>query len=172
MNEKKRQKLLKEIGIEKIENKLRISDWLEISRSGNLSEEFIREFQGKLRWGNLSICQKMSENFIREFSNKVEWKFISNYQQMSESFIREFNNEVDWLIISRKHTLSDEFIEEFKEKIRWKLYLQEKYVKYDIIKKNIFRTNIKNIDEFKTLHLNKKQKRDINKLLKLKQIFN
>jgi hypothetical protein len=171
LDHKERQNLLEEIGIEKLENELTVANWELISRRKNLSEEFIREFQKKLNLNTLFQYNKLSEDFIREFIHKVDWYIISYYQQLSESFIREFSNKVDWFAISETHYFSDEFIEEFKEKIHWKIFFQENYVKYEIIKRNILRTNIKHIDEFKTFHLNETQIREIDKLLKLKRIF-
>jgi hypothetical protein len=67
--------------------------------------------------------------------------------------------------------MSEEFVEEFKEKIYWVSHFEEVCVDYAIIKKYIFRTDFKSTDEFKTSHLNKKQKHDIDKLLKLKHLF-
>ena len=55
----------------------------------------IKEFKGKVKWKEISICQKLSEDFIREFKDKVEWVWISRYQKLSEDFIREFKNKVD-----------------------------------------------------------------------------
>ena len=36
-----------------------------------LSEYFIREFQDKVQWEHISICQKLSEEFIGEFKDKI-----------------------------------------------------------------------------------------------------
>jgi hypothetical protein len=171
MDKGKRQNLLKEIGVERLENELSISEWERISKSGKLLEGFIREFQEKLHWDTLSIYQKMSENFIREFIHKIDWFFISEYQQLSESFIREYSDKVDWYSISETHIFSDGFMEEFKENISWKKYFKENYVNYSIIKKYIFRTDIKSTEQFKSYHLSEAQKCEINKLLKLKHMF-
>ena len=35
-----------------------------------------KEFENKVDWDNISICQKLSENFITEFKDKVDWKSI------------------------------------------------------------------------------------------------
>jgi hypothetical protein len=67
--------------------------------------------------------------------------------------------------------MSEEFVEEFKKKIYWESHFEELCVDYNIIKKYILRTDFESIDEFETSHLNEKQKRDINNLLKLRQIF-
>jgi hypothetical protein len=136
-----------------------------------LSEDFIREFQDKVDWKMVSMHSKLSEDFLREFSEKVEWFFLSYDQILSENFIREFKNRVHWSFISGYQILSDNFIEEFKDRIRWKMYFEEKEASFDIIKKYIFKTDLENITEFKTNHLNDIQIREIDKLLKLKHLF-
>lgn len=51
-------------------------EWEWVSINSNLSEDFIREFQDKLNWYNISEYQKLSEDFIREFQYEVEWNLI------------------------------------------------------------------------------------------------
>ena len=89
-----------------------------------LSEDFIREFQDKLNWGNISYCQKLSENFIREFQHKVDWEYISLGQKISEDFVREFKYKIHWHNICRNYHLADELSEEFFKEFRDKLDLE------------------------------------------------
>jgi hypothetical protein len=147
MVENKRQDLLNENGIEKLEKNIEDSDWVQISK-----------------------C-KLSREFVREFQEKLYWKTYCDYHRMSEDFIREFENKVNWIHISKTHNLSEDFIIEFKEKINWKLYLQKHSVNYNIIRKFIFSTDIKNTDDFITSHLYETQISEIARLLKLKKIF-
>ena len=67
-------------------------------------EEF-RKNPDNQNWENISCHQKLSEEFIREFQHKVKWRIVSYYQTLSESFIREFQDKVDWYIISYKQKL-------------------------------------------------------------------
>ena len=65
-----------------------------MSKYQKLSESFIRKFQDKLDWSELSQNQILSEPFIREFQDKVDWYYISRYQELSEPFIREFQDKL------------------------------------------------------------------------------
>jgi hypothetical protein len=48
----------------------------------------------------ISINQTLSEDFIREFQDRVKWFWISRNQKLSEDFIREFQDRVNWDYIS------------------------------------------------------------------------
>lgn len=83
-------------------------DWIGISCSQKLSEEFIREFKDRVSWIDISRCQKLSEEFIREFKGRVYWKYISRYQKLSGEFIREFKDIIDieiYKAVNRKISL-------------------------------------------------------------------
>ena len=91
--------------------------WKDISLYQILSGDFIREFQDRLDWDYISRNQKLSESFIREFKYKVYWYNISKYQKLSEDFIREFQDKVVWYCISEYQTLSESFIREFQDRL-------------------------------------------------------
>ena len=93
--------------------------WKVISAAPKLSEDFIREFQDKVKWNNISWYQKLSEDFIRVFQDKVNWDGISSRQNLSENFIMEFQNKVDWYGISEYQKLSEDFIREYQDKVEW-----------------------------------------------------
>ena len=94
-------------------------NWHDISTYQTLSEDFIREFKDRVNWHCVSACQKLSENFIREFEDSVDWYNISKYQKLSENFIREFQDYVDWANISCYQKLSEDFIRKFKDRVNW-----------------------------------------------------
>ena len=143
-----RRKLLEEIGIETPEYKITPQKWEDICIDYTLSEEFIREFQDQIDWRNVSTYQKMTENFIREFEDKVCWYRVPTSQSLSDRFVIEYNNKVDW-----------------------EFYFYYTEGSFPIMKKYISKTNHKNCSEFKTKHLNQKQKEEIERLLKLKNVF-
>lgn len=87
-------------------------------------EVFIREIVGNKKfkkdsifWFTISKSQDLSEGFIREYQNEVNWGCISAYQNLSEDFIREFKDRVNWFNISFFQILSQPFIEEFKDRL-------------------------------------------------------
>ena len=186
--------LLEKNGIKKKENELFLSDWEELSELRILSEEFIREFKDKVDWYLVSIYQVLSEGFIREFKDDVVWSYISQYQTLSEDFIREFQNEleweeiteeqnlsenfirefqqkVDWGWISEKYKVTDAFLIEFKDKIDWNVYFDFNVPSFVIYKKFIYKTHFIDLDGLNTSLLDDNQKRDIEKILKLKYVF-
>ena len=68
-----RQNLLKEIGIFKDELVLAYTDWYVISCSGKLSEEFMKEFNEEIHWGDLFSHQVLSNYFLIEIQNVINW---------------------------------------------------------------------------------------------------
>ena len=63
-------------------------NWIEISRTPNLSEDFIRDFKDQVDWKLISQYQTLSEDFIREFADQLEWSQICQHQTLSEDFIK------------------------------------------------------------------------------------
>ena len=80
------------------------NDW-KFYLHNKLSENFIREFQNKVNWDEVSRCQKLSEDFIREFKNKVNWVCISIYQKLSKDFKKEFKKELNCKLTIYDQTL-------------------------------------------------------------------
>ncbi len=108
-------------------------NWYRLSCSPRtLSEDFIREFQDKVAWYEISYHQKLSENFIREFKDKVGWINMVCYQKLSENFMREFQDKLSWVYVSRCQKLSEDFIREFKDRVDWHdiFYYQKLSVKF------------------------------------------
>ena len=166
-----RQTLLQNAGIYILENELTIRDWVEISSSKNLSDDFIMEFQDQLQWFVVSQNQNLSEEFIRKYKDKVAWDYISYHQKLSENFIREFQDRVEWYSITKVQHLSDNFIIEFREKINFELYFIYQEASFLIMKKFILKTSHRNTKEFKTSHLTDIQRKEIEKILSLKYTF-
>ena len=166
-----RQHLLKQIGITKSVSEIRLLEWCRISEHNVLSEEFIREFQGKLSWGAISEFQKLSEGFIREYKDKMFWYNVSKHQKLSEDFIREFQPTIRWVAVSEFQNLTDDFIIEFQDKILWDIYFQSQKASFNIMKKFLLKSNMKELVHFKSSHLTVEQKQAIEKMLKLKYMF-
>ena len=74
--------------------------WLWISSYQKLSESFIEKHEGWVSWGSISINQKLSESFIEKYADRVNWDYISIYQKLSEEFRIKHNltiSEHSWL---------------------------------------------------------------------------
>ena len=80
---------LTEKQIQEIRRDSEKQDWINISCE-SLTEDFMREFQYKLVWLNITCHQILSEEFIREFQNKLNWSDIAYYQVLSEESILKF----------------------------------------------------------------------------------
>ena len=170
MNEH-RQNLIEQLGIKKMEKELTNFDWLDISRFCKLSEDFIREFNNEVKWNYISLKQVLSEDFIREFIDEIKWYAISKHQILSENFISEFANQVDWWAISRYQKLSNEFLNRFKNDISWADYFYYHESDISIMKSHILKSGYRNINEFKTYHLNENEIKEIERLLTLQYMF-
>lgn len=166
-----REKLFKEFDIQEKESSLTGVDWEYFSSRKGLSEEFIREFQYNLNWTQISYYQEISEDFIYEFQDKVDWGYISFRQILSENFIKNFTDKVNWDNISSKQLMSDGFIHENSNKINFTVYFNYQKVNFEIIKKYILKTTLKQIRNIRSDHLNEAQKQEIQKKLDLKYLF-
>ena len=85
------------------------------------------------------MYQKLSEEFIKEFQNKVDWSNISMYQKLSEEFIKEFKLEIDrdnWFYKStefkKKKVIDSNLYECYKDYfIAYKGIRDDRYSKYN-----------------------------------------
>ena len=126
-------------------------DWVDISETQELSEDFIREFKDRVIWGIVSLYQKLSEEFIREFNVKIYWECISRSQKLSESFIREFKDKLDWYQISQYQKLSESFIREFNFKVNWSYISNHQKLSEDFIREFKDKVSWTNISECQKL---------------------
>lgn len=99
-----------------------------------MSENFIRDFQHKVDWNNVSAYTILSESFIREFKHRVYWSYISSHQSLSEGFIREFQDIIGWWGISYHQNISASFIREFRDKIHWWSLSNNRKVSEDVFR--------------------------------------
>lgn len=90
--------------------------WALISKSGTLSESFIREFAPYLYWDLILKHQKVSEQFIREMKPHINWLYCCVYKPMSEKFIEENIENIRWDYISKTQRLSEEFMRRYEDK--------------------------------------------------------
>ncbi|XP_046986314.1 NEP1-interacting protein-like 1 [Schistocerca americana] len=51
-------------------------------RLGNLLISFMREYQDRLTWKEISINQNLSNDFVGEFQDEVDWNEIPKYQKL------------------------------------------------------------------------------------------
>lgn len=97
----------------------------------NLSEdELIQEFEDKVNWYEISICQKLSEQFIDKFQDKVNWSLISECQKLSESLIEKHQDKLDWRSISECQKISESFIDKFQDKVHWDRIIKNNKIKF------------------------------------------
>lgn len=53
----------------------------------NLSENFIREFQDKVDWVEISQNQRFGKEFATQFQNKLEWSYVISRQIFDFDFL-------------------------------------------------------------------------------------
>lgn len=77
--------------IDRYEDYIEYLDWVKLSYSKDLSEDFMRKYQDLLDWDLLSSHQEMSKDFIKEFSDRVNMN--------SRIFFNDRHNRRDNMII-------------------------------------------------------------------------
>lgn len=115
-----------------------------ISSNSVLSESFIEEFSDKLNWSVMSSHQYLTERLMEKYVSKIPWGTVSQYQPMSEEFIRKYEDRVNWSCISAHQLLSWDFILEFKDRLDWgKISIQQPYInsEYERIDKELLKDN-------------------------------
>jgi hypothetical protein len=101
-----------------------------------------------------------------------QWFLTSRYTPLTEEFIREFADKLDWAEISRKYEFCDNFLIEFKNHILWDTFLIYRPVGFSILKEVILKTKFRSIDLIFPGPTTDEQKKEIQKILDLKYMFN
>lgn len=96
-----RQKLLKSIGVNYPESTLDNSDWVNISETPNLTDEFIREFSRQLSWFTLSRTQKFSDKILYEFKHKVVWRQYFLFQKPNFQIIIKCITKINFISLNK-----------------------------------------------------------------------
>lgn len=118
--------------------------WANVSASGDIDIDFIRQFKDRLNWKNLCWNHNVNftEEFIEEFADYIDWRNVSNsvslpdklifkyadklyFNQMakwncwnlSEAVVDRFGDQMDWGYISFKMTMSNSFIKRHRNKL-------------------------------------------------------
>lgn len=88
---------------------------------------FIRDFQDKINWDELTVSNRLSIDIIREFHNKVNWHSIFNDYDLNIEFLYEFEHEINWIDFTNNLGWNCKFdlIRKFKDKINWDIIFQE-----------------------------------------------
>ena len=70
----------------------------------------IEEFKDNTKiWFLMSQCKCLPEDFIRKFQDKVNWKEISAHRVLSEKFIKEFKHKLDLKYLLEKNKINWKF---------------------------------------------------------------
>jgi hypothetical protein len=150
-------------------------DWTDYTYANILANmfslELIREFQNEVDWCVVSQHFQMPEAFILEFGDQVNWYFISGHQKVTEKMIEKYEKLLDWDRITSAQRMTDEFVRKYKHKINWPCYFKENFASFSIMKEFILKTDFVSIDEFESSDLNEYEKKEIQKLLDLKNTF-
>ena len=90
-------------------------DWEGMGYCIDFSEDFIKEFQDRMNWRDISRFQKFSENFIKEFKDKLDWYWIAHCQDLSEDFIYDFRGRLDIDYLIEHNKIAKERLSELRE---------------------------------------------------------
>lgn len=92
-------------------------DWTELSYHYTLSIEFVRAFQDKIDWNAFSYNTNISTEIIREFQDRLEWVNMSLNWGLTVRMAREFQDKLDWKFVGLNSGTSVDFIMAFKDKL-------------------------------------------------------
>jgi hypothetical protein len=87
---KYRKRLLESIGITEPEPFLTHKEWISISRLGDLTDDFIREFNEDIYWSYLFLHQKISDDLLIEFEHRIDWTWYFLRVNSSFSIIKKY----------------------------------------------------------------------------------
>ena len=94
-------------------------NWDSLSKSGDLSEEFIERHVDDVNWGLLSINQRpLSEEFIERHTDKVTWNYICQFQTLSEAFIERHIDKINWRTLVFYQKLTKPFIMKYGQRMK------------------------------------------------------
>ena len=128
-----RQNLLKEIGINDLETVLSSADWYRISKKGNLSEDFMREFKEEIYWGVVYVKQILSDDFLIELQDTINWTFYFMSIKCSYPIMKKFITKAE-LFYFRQFELShfnEQQINELQRIIDLKYIFQKDKIKLE-----------------------------------------
>jgi hypothetical protein len=108
------------------------ADWMEISKTEGLTENFMRTFKKFLKWKELPEYQEMSESFLEENFDLINWnsffyrrRFGKTSKILSDDFIRRHkDSQVMLEYVSTCQQLSESLIEELADVLDWKYVSQ------------------------------------------------
>lgn len=92
--------------------------WGNVSRSGCLTDDMLREWADKLEWREVLTHQKVKESVLRELRLAIDYWWIDP-NSISKDFIREMKDELGWYVISMRR-IDQKMFEEFLHK--WDQY--------------------------------------------------
>lgn len=147
--------------------KLTEMDWDWICMIGNLSWEFIQEFEEHINWYALSKNTNLDEKVINVYKSKLEWDDIWRYHNLTEEFIEHFihymesipfieNNTNNYQLIhkfakhlnwyeisSNAYICTDEFVREFKDYLDWDVAIKNgKIYEDDLLREFLPKMNL------------------------------
>ena len=118
------------------------------SKYVTLTEDFVRHFQFRIDWDEISWSQTFSYSFIREFKDRVCWTGISYSHHLTEAFIEEFQEYVIWDVVAENQILSEQFVRRFHrriEHVHWNQISKHQQLSESFIRRFIDLLNIESI---------------------------
>ena len=67
--------------------------WKRTVREVHLSEDFIKEFQDKVNWDNISRYQKLSEKFILDFEEILNIGYLIKSNKINKNKYKEYKEQ-------------------------------------------------------------------------------
>lgn len=165
-------------------------NWVEISRRGDLTFEFIKEFQYLISKEiffsnypnlNLDILDLFKKELFYDGKEKhlkmyckESWKYISSNINLTFEFVEKYQDYLNWNVLSKSFRMDEKFMDTFKDKINWSFVSQFQILDEKLIEKYSNLLNWDKISKYQKLSskfINKyKLKLNFNNLIKYQKL--
>lgn len=96
--------------------------WDMISRSQDLSREFILKYKDLIDFNTLNLKNYIKlENSDLNNISEINWDYISMRDDLSKEFISEFKDRLNWSYVTVNIFFSEEEMKEYSDYIDWRL---------------------------------------------------
>lgn len=97
--------------------KLSKDNWEDLSVRKDLSAAFVKKWQKKLDWGNLSV--HLPESVLVQFVDKIDWDAASANPNLSEAFLRKHSDKLEIEFLSENPAAPVDLLEADIGNVEW-----------------------------------------------------
>jgi hypothetical protein len=124
-------------------------NWDTISSSSHITEDLLRILSYHINFDEITI--PLTEEFVDEFNDKIKWTTLKLVKPASYEFIEKYKNKIAWFRITRIHHIDDKLVYLFSDFIEWDYLMRNGYLDNDTIIKYADKFNAKELSIYAKL---------------------